>query len=171
MVIQPEILRRLSTVVAFAWILFHSPGLQAQSAAQAATSPFATLSGSWSGAGTITMANGTSERIRCRAAYSVEAGGRKLVQDLRCASDSYKFELKSNVDYDGGSLSGVWSETIRNAAGNVSGRASGSHINARVEGAAFNANLAVTTRGDRQSVVIRPIGSEFTEVSITLKKS
>ncbi len=170
MVIGPRNRGQALAAIAFAWILFHSPYLQAQSAAEAGTNPFATLPGTWSGAGTIMMANGTSERIRCRAAYSVTAGGRKLVQDLRCASDSYKFELRTNVDLDGGVLSGVWSETIRNAAGNVSGRASGSLIQARVEGAAFNANLAVTTRGDRQSVVIRPIGSEFTEVSITLRK-
>jgi len=53
----------------------------------AQSGPFAGLSGSWAGAGTIGMSNGASERIRCRASYAVGGGGRSLQQNLRCASD------------------------------------------------------------------------------------
>ena len=38
--------------------------------------PFLSLSGHWSGAGTVTMANGATERIRCKAAYAVNATGK-----------------------------------------------------------------------------------------------
>jgi hypothetical protein len=48
--------------------------------------PFLGLSGHWSGAGTITMKNGATERIRCRVAYAVNAAGKGLQQRLRCAT-------------------------------------------------------------------------------------
>ena len=75
--------------------------------------PFFGLSGSWSGSGTITMSNGAAERIRCRATYAVNGAGRALQQTLRCASDSYRLEISSNVVSEGGALSGSWSEATR----------------------------------------------------------
>jgi len=50
--------------------------------------PFLGLSGHWSGAGTVTMTDGATERIRCKAAYAVNATGKAVQQTLRCASDS-----------------------------------------------------------------------------------
>lgn len=135
-----------------------------------ASSPFAALAGTWSGTGTITVSSGANEAIRCRARYTVREGGRILVQELRCASDSYKFEVVSNVEYQGGTISGTWSETSRNVSGNVSGRAGSGHIQARVEGNGFSASLAVTTSGHSQSVTIRPQGTDVTGVSISLRK-
>jgi hypothetical protein len=38
--------------------------------------PFLGLSGHWSGAGTVTMTNGATERIRCKATYAVNATGK-----------------------------------------------------------------------------------------------
>ena len=38
--------------------------------------PFLGLSGSWSGAGTVTMTNGAIERICCKATYAVNASGK-----------------------------------------------------------------------------------------------
>jgi len=52
--------------------------------------PFFGLSGRWSGAGTVTMTNGATERLRCKAAYAVNPTGKALQQTLRCASDSYR---------------------------------------------------------------------------------
>jgi len=133
--------------------------------------PFLGLSGSWSGAGTVTMTNGAIERIRCKATYAVNATGNAVQQTLRCASDSYRFEISSNVISEGGSLSGSWAEATRGVSGNISGRASGSEIVANVAGAGFTARLDVRTQGERQSVAIRPQGStDVTAVSIALRK-
>jgi hypothetical protein len=133
--------------------------------------PFLGLSGHWSGAGTVTMANGATERIRCKAAYAVNATGKAVQQTLRCASDSYKVEISSNVISEGGSLSGSWAEATRGAAGNISGRANGAEIVANVAGAGFTARLDVRTQGERQSVTIRPQGgTDVTAVSIALRK-
>src|ERR1700694_3704568 len=131
-----------------------APSLNAQSA------PFAALAGSWSGAGRIDLQDGTSERIKCRANYSVGDGGLSFKQQLRCASDSYKFDVNSNIQSNGGSLSGTWSEATRNLSGSVSGSASGGKIQAKVSGGAFSAGLNVYTNGNQQGVTIVPQGTD-----------
>jgi hypothetical protein len=134
-------------------------------------SPFAGLSGPWSGSGTITMANGATERIRCKASYAVNATGKAVQQTLRCASDSYRLQIRSNVISEGGSLSGSWAEATRGVSGNVSGRARGAEIFVNVAGAGFTARLDVQTQGDKQSVTLKPQGdTEVSAVSISLRK-
>jgi hypothetical protein len=75
-------------------ILLISAQAQAESGSERS---FLGLSGHWSGAGTVTMANGATERIRCKAAYAVNATGKAVQQTLRCASDSYRVEISSNA--------------------------------------------------------------------------
>src|SRR5258705_2800658 len=113
--------------------------------------PFAGLIGSWSGAGFIKLANGQRERLRCRANYNVGEKGTRLVQSLRCASDSYRFDVNSNIVSEGGTLSGSWSKTSRNTAGSMSGRVTGGQIPARNDGARISAPLTLSTPGDPQS--------------------
>jgi hypothetical protein len=132
--------------------------------------PFLGMSGQWSGAGTITMANGAAERIRCRALNSVGAAGDSFRQSLRCASESYRLDISSNVVSEGGMLSGSWSEATRGVSGNVSGRASGRWIVANIVGANFAARLDMRTQDDRQSVTLRPEGTDVAAVSIALHK-
>jgi hypothetical protein len=158
-----------AAAVAATLVLTGSPG-HAQSSAQAAASPFAELEGAWSGTGTISLSNGSNERIRCRASYQVTEAGRLLTQDLRCASDSYKFELQTTVAHQGGSISGTWNETTRAVVGSISGRISGNTINAVATAPAVSANLALVTKGNQQSVTIQSPGSEVSEVSITLRR-
>ena len=117
------------------------------------------------------MTNGATERIRCKAAYAVNATGKAVQQILRCASDSYRVEIISNVISEGGSLSGSWAEATRGVSGNVSGRASDAEIVANVASVGFTARLDVRTQGDKQSVTIKPQGgSDVTAVSIALRK-
>ena len=86
-------------------------------AAVAQSAPFAGMAGVWSGQGNISLDDGSKERIRCKATYAVSGDGNGLNQSLLCASDSYKFELKSNVQAKGSQLVGQWSETTRNVSG------------------------------------------------------
>jgi hypothetical protein len=99
--------------------------------------------------------DGSTERIRCRASYAVGAGGTGLNQTLNCASDSYKFNLASNVVSEGGALSGTWSESSRNISGTLEGRGSNGNFQVVASAPGFNANISLTTRGNKQSVVIR----------------
>ena len=113
-----------------------------------AAGPFDTFAGAWSGTGTIAMNDGHSERIRCKAVYEVTPSGIILHQNLRCASDSYKFEVRSSLQADGDQLTGTWSEVTRQATGKVSGTISGGQISTSVDGTGFSASLNVTTRGN-----------------------
>jgi|SRR5450631_1005256 hypothetical protein len=133
--------------------------------------PFMGLSGHWSGSGTVTMTSGAAERIRCKATYAVNASGKAVQQTLRCASDSYRLEITSNVLSEAGAISGSWSETTRGISGSISGRASSSDIALDVTGGGFSARLDVRTHGDKQSVTIRPQGgTDVSAVSIALRK-
>lgn len=137
---------------------------------EAAVSPFTAMVGSWSGGGLLNTSDGNQERLRCRASYNVAGPGTELHLNLRCASQSYNFDLASYVEYHGGAISGSWTEASRNASGILSGRASGDHIEAAARGDNFSANLSLTTRGGRQSVSIRPQGTNVTSVSLSLDR-
>ena len=140
------------------------------SASHAQSGPFAGLAGTWSGGGSVTLDDGSSERIRCRATYAVGEGGAGLNQSLTCASDSYKFALSTNVTAQGGAISGSWSETSRNINGMIQGRGSNGSFEVVATAPGFSANISLTTRGNKQSVVIRP-DSQFKGASISLTRS
>jgi hypothetical protein len=143
----------------------------AADAPQAADNPFAHFTGSWSGSGTITVQGGARERIRCRGKYTANEQGDTLTLGLRCASDSYKFELQSDITYDGGNITGTWNEASRQVYGSLSGRSTASHIQATAQSVGFTATLSLTTRGNQQSVSIKSPGSEISEVAISLARA
>jgi hypothetical protein len=132
--------------------------------------PFAGMAGVWSGAGNVTFDDGSTERIRCRATYAVGDGGNGLQQTLTCASDSYKFNLTSNIIAQGSAIAGTWSESSRNINGNIEGRTGGGVVQVIANAPGFSANISLTTRGNKQSVVIRA-ESQFKGASITLTRS
>ena len=138
-------------------------------AGHAQSGPFAGFSGTWSGNGTVSLSDGSTERIRCKADYKVDDSGTGLKQNLRCASDSYKFELSSDVTSQGNRISGNWSEASRNVFGNLQGTAGGGQIDVFVEAAGFAANLTLRTTGNRQTVQISSKG-DIRGVSITMVK-
>ena len=135
-----------------------------------ANGPFAGFAGSWTGSGTVALSNGTTERIRCKADYKVAPSGMNLKQSLHCASDSYKFDLSSDVTSQGDRISGNWSEASRNIFGNLQGTAGGGRIDVFVEASGFAANLNLQTNGSKQVVQIDSKG-EIRGVSITMTKS
>ena len=139
------------------------------SASYAQSGPFTGMAGVWTGGGTVTLDDGSTERIRCRATYAVGAGGNGLNQTLVCASDSYRFDLKSNVVADRGVLSGTWSESSRGINGDLEGRGTNGNFQVIVSTPGFTANLTLTTKGNKQSVVIRS-ESQFRGASINLSK-
>jgi hypothetical protein len=139
------------------------------SASYAQSGPFAGMAGNWSGGGTVTLDDGSTERIRCRATYAVGAGGAGLNQTLTCASDSYKFNLASNVIAQGGVLSGTWSESSRGVNGSIEGRGANGRFQVVASAPGFTANLSLATQGNRQSVVIKS-ESTFRSASISLSR-
>ena len=138
------------------------------SATHAQSGPFAGFDGAWAGNGTVALSDGTTERIRCKAEYKVS--GASLKQTLKCASDSYKFDLQSDVTSQGNRISGNWSEASRNIFGNLQGTAGGGQIEVFVEANGFAANLTLRTNGTKQTVQINSKG-EIRGVNITMVKS
>jgi hypothetical protein len=138
--------------------------------ANAQSKPFVGMAGVWEGNGQITLDTGATESIRCKATYAVSDDGGKLQQTLRCASDSYNFNLRTDVVASGGNLSGNWSESTRNVLGSIEGRVNGSRLNVIVTSAAFTANLSLVTTGNKQNVTIKSEGT-LRNVAITLARS
>ena len=116
--------------------------------------PFGSLAGEWSGNGTIDLSS-AREAIKCRAAYDVLENRSNLQLNIRCASDSYNFDLRASAIYSGGAIKGSWSESTRNVAGTISGKAEGDRIQVVATGPAFTAELTLVTRGNKQSVSIK----------------
>lgn len=160
-----ELIGRRAAVAVIFGLSLVADGALAQSA-----QPFAGMSGVWSGKGHISLEGDAREAIRCKATYAVRQDGNALQQTLRCASDSYKIELTSNVVSSGGKLTGTWSEATRNVSGDVKGTTAGGRFQVVVSAGTFSADLVVNTRGDSQSVVIRSDG-EFKGANITLTRS
>ena len=153
-------------VFAISLTVLASPGLAQPHDA----GPFAGLPGTWAGTGTIALSSGAKERIRCRAAYRLEGDSSNLRLELSCTSDSYKFELQSQLTHDDRAISGTWNESTRGVGGTITGTAVGSRIQARAEGQTFTALLAMNTRGTRQSVSIESPGSEMSRITIDLTR-
>jgi len=149
-------------VVALTAILSAAPAM--------ADGPFAGYAGRWVGNGSVTYDDGKTEALKCRVTYFVVDGGSGLQQNIRCASASYKFEVRSDIDYAGGKVSGSWVEMVNNASGNVSGTASDNLIRASVKSDKLDATMSVRLSGSSQSVNISPKGLGVKTVSISLKK-
>ena len=154
-----------STVLALAIGL-----LLAQSGAPAIAGPFSSMTGEWSGSGKLTYTNGTNERLRCRANYTVRRNGDTVDLSILCASDSYKIDLTGFMTSNNGMVSGRWSEPNYNSAGDLTGRVSGSQVDAHAIGNTFSARLSMTTGENSQSVTIRPETADVTLISVSFRK-
>jgi hypothetical protein len=135
----------------------------------AAGGPFGDVAGVWTGGGSITLASGTRERLRCRGQYLVREDNSNLQLTLRCASDSYNFQFNAYINQKGGALSGHWSEVVQNVTGQVSGRAANGRVQAKVKGPYFSADVLVVTSGKDQSVTIHPKGRDLDITAVTMK--
>lgn len=152
--------RLIAAAVLFGTVAYSAPG-------HAQSGPFAGMAGTWRGGGTVSLDDGSTERIRCRASYA--ASGRRMNLTLTCASDAYRFELQGQVVAEGSAISGTWSESSRGISGVLQGRGGGGNFQLAAAAAGFNANIALTTRGNRQSVSIRA-DSQFRGANISLTR-
>ncbi|HLZ00940.1 MAG TPA: hypothetical protein VKR55_02170 [Bradyrhizobium sp.] len=142
-------------------------GTLVNSASHAQAGPFAGLAGIWSGGGTVTLDDGSRERIRCRAVYRV--AGATMSMTLTCASDAYKFQLAADVVDQAGVVSGNWTETTRVISGTLAGRGGGGNFDVVASSGGFNANISLRTAGNRQSIGMRA-DSQFRTAAIALAR-
>lgn len=143
-------------------------GLPLMASSAVGASPFDRLGGSWSGSGSATFEGGQKERLSCNGYYRNE-GGTKLSLALRCASPSNKFEVRGDLSYSGGKVSGSWEERTYNAGGTASGSASDSGVSLSFSGSATG-SMRVSVSGSSQSVAINYQGIALKSVTMTLSK-
>ncbi|HYA30978.1 MAG TPA: hypothetical protein VEI95_19325 [Acidobacteriota bacterium] len=142
--------------------------------ASAASGPFADFTGSWSGNGTLRPQNGAAERIRCNATYRPRGSSQREVElQLRCASDSYNFDLSGEFSADADNqITGRWTERTRSTGGTAIGTADGDRLQLHIESAGFAAEVIMITRNRQQSVLIDSHGGgEVVKASIALSRS
>ena len=164
-------IRRSTKLCGHAFIagVFAAIVMLASAPSHAQSGPFAALIGSWSGTGTIKLAEGGSERLKCKASYdSVNANTVQL--RLLCASDSYKFDLLGQMTANGSTITGSWTESVRNVAGSISGKITGGNISVTTSGA-LTAGLSLSVTGGKQSVTLHSQGTSITSVSITMTRA
>jgi hypothetical protein len=148
-------------LLAGAFLFIASPAL-------GGSGPFEPLGGTWSGAGTVKMTEGGSERIKCKAIYQLSDKATVTLR-LTCASDTYKISLSGTMRERDGAISGSWSEATRDVEGILSGRSSGNQIVLTTSGI-IAATLTLTTAGNRQTALLQPQGAKIRSVSIALTR-
>ena len=162
---------QLAEIFAYSWrlafaaaVFFAASGATAQAQSGG---PFAGMAGNWSGGGTVTLDDGSRERLRCRASYQVASFN--MTMSLTCASDAYKFNLGASVKAEGSAIAGNWSEASRNISGSLAGRGAGGNYELLASAAGFNANISLKTTGNKQTVTMRA-DSQFRGANITLSR-
>ncbi len=158
--IQLPIAIMAMTAVVTAW-----PGAKAQ----AADNPFPSLAGTWSGSGTARLEGGKTESLRCKGYYTAGSGGSSLGLSIRCANASSKVELRANLNYADGNVSGDWEERTYNQAGTITGKASASKMNLAITGG-VNGTLSVSVGGGGHSVALSTDGSALKGINISMTR-
>ena len=142
-----------------------------QAGAADASNPFAEFFGSWKGAGQVVGVNGTKESIRCRADYAPSGRDPALSQSLTCASDSYRFNVRSYAIAEADGVQGHWEESTRQVQGHLVGKVAGGHFSGSISGTGFTAEMSLTASGSKQTVSIKPNGGDIALVDIVLDRA
>jgi len=133
-----------------------------------AKNPFDSLLGTWTGSGKLVLQGGQWENIKCNAYYT--GGGSELRLAVRCASTSYRVEIRSKLTRTGDKISGTWEERTYNAAGSVSGHALGNRLSFSISNGGFSGSMSVSYGASEQSVSILAEGINLKSVNVTLSR-
>ena len=173
MLVERDISPRRAQVKAVTFAMAGLLGLATfpETGATAGGGPFQGLEGIWGGNGTVTYSSGTKERLRCRVQYTMAGNEDSLSQSMRCASDSYKFQINAIYIHENGNITGNWDEKTLDISGTITGNASTGHIAAALHGPGFLADVLVYTNGNAQTVTIASEGHEIRQVAIEVRKS
>ena len=131
-------------------------------------SPWAKFLGNWRGSGEVIEADGAREHITCRAKYSASGGGEALTQSLKCASDSYSFDIGAYLVASGSTVSGDWQEYGRKVEGHITGHLGDGSFEGGIAGASFTAETSARVSGRRQTLSLRTKGAQTIRAEIGL---
>jgi hypothetical protein len=131
--------------------------------------PFSQLAGSWHGGGQVKYNDGSNERLSCRGTYNQRSGGTELTLAIRCQSPTNKIDMKSSISYEGGRLSGHWSERNFGLEGDIDGSSASNKLSVRISGQ-LQGSMIVSVSGANHHVSISTAGPGFKSVSITFSR-
>jgi hypothetical protein len=133
------------------------------------STPFSQLAGSWHGGGSVRYNDGSNEHLTCRGTYNSKSGGSELTLVIRCQSPSNKIDMKSEVAFEGGRVTGHWSEKTFGLEGDFNGSASPNKFSVQISGQLQGA-MTVSVNGAQQQVSISTNGPGFKSVSIAFSR-
>jgi hypothetical protein len=136
----------------------------------AAADPIGDLNGFWSGSGSVQLAGGNTERVKCQVFYKAGEGSSQIRQTMRCASTDYSINALAELRVSGNQVTGSWEERTYSAKGEVTGRYSGEGFVLSIQGANFSAAMNVSLSSCKQNISITPKGLDVTRVTIALAK-
>lgn len=125
------------------------------------------LKGRWSGSGEITLANGKSEKIRCRG-ESREVSENAVEQFFQCASTDKVFDFSTSMHFSEGRARGNWSAPDR--SGTLSGPASPGSLQLQLSSSSGEGNLSATIGSCSQSINVTGWSDELKSLSAKLNK-
>ncbi|MFN3867574.1 MAG: hypothetical protein ACK4MF_00745 [Hyphomicrobiaceae bacterium] len=128
------------------------------------------LTGRWSGWGSVTLAGGQTESVKCVATYTVGAAAGVIEQVLRCASASYRVDATARLDLRGEAVAGSWSERATSSTGAISGRASPAGLHLEIKGEAFTARAVLTATTCNHALAISPEGAAMARIAIKFER-
>lgn len=135
----------------------------------AAGDAFSGFGGRWTGSGSVLMADGSREALRCRADNAASPDALHL--DVLCASDSYRVDVVADVRARGNAFSGSWQETTRGIGGEVTGTVPrAGQMQASLHTLGGGMELGATTDGRRQAIALRSQGTEIEGAEIRLRR-
>jgi len=124
------------------------------------------LKGQWNGSGTLKLANGKSERIRCHG--NVTAGDTSLSQLFNCASTANNFTFSTSLEFSGSRVSGDWHGPDR--SGTASGRASTSNMSLRLKSDDGGGNMNASFNRCRFTLTVTGWSKELRSLSVRMRK-
>jgi hypothetical protein len=143
-------------------------GVAGAAAAQLKTVKLEEFSGYWSGVGTVTWTNGTTEQLKCVATY--RPGAEQVRQNLRCASQGYSISASVDLKIAGEAVTGTWEEKTYSANGAITGKVSEKGFVLSIVGPTFSADMIVDHTTCKQAIDIDPKGIDVAKIRIGLGK-
>ncbi len=126
------------------------------------------FSGYWSGIGSVTWNNGSTEQLKCVATY--RPGPDQVRQNLRCASQGYSISAAVELKVSGDVVTGTWEEKTYSANGAITGKVNDKGFVLSIIGPTFSADMTVDHTTCKQAIEIDPKGVDVTKIKIGLGK-
>ncbi len=139
--------------------------------APAAAWPPPAFLGRWTGEGRLGFREGKTESVKCRVTYFADGEpAATLKQNVRCATPGAAVEVKSEITESNGALRGVWTETVHNLSGEITGVRTAQGFRVRVKNAELDATMDLILMDATQVIEIQFHNSMLLGLSIALTK-